>query len=190
MDAAAPLPCALAAILGLAEGEVNAACARHGTWIAIRNGTRHFIVGGAHDKVQRLTDEAHAAGATRAHLLAVHTPAHTPMLEAAVAPFAHVLGRFVHTPMRTPMISGIDASRIANRDGVIGALSRQLATRLDWAACMDAIGEMRPDAVLEIGPGNAIARMFADAWPDVPVRAIDDFRDLAATSAWVSAQRR
>ena len=190
MDAAAPFPCALAAILGLSERDVDAACARHGTWIAIRNGMRHFIVGGARDKVQRVSDDAHAAGATRAHLLSVRTPAHTPMLEAAVTPFAHVLERFVHAPLRIPMISGIDASRIANRDEVIAALSRQLATRLDWAACMDAIGEMQPDAVLEIGPGNAIARMFADAWPDVPVRAIDDFRDLAAASAWVSAQRR
>jgi [acyl-carrier-protein] S-malonyltransferase len=190
MDAAAPFPCALAAILGLSERDVGAACARHGTWIAIRNGSRHFIVGGARDKVQRVTDEAHAAGATRANLLAVRTPAHTPMLEAAVTPFARALERFVRAPLRIPMISGIDASRLAAPGEVVAALSRQLATRLDWAACMDVIGEMQPHAVLEIGPGNALARMFADAWPGVPVRAIDDFRDPAAASAWVSAQRR
>jgi [acyl-carrier-protein] S-malonyltransferase len=189
MDSAAPFPCALAAILGLFEGDVGAACARHGAWIAIRNGSRHFIVGGARDRVQRVSDEAQAAGATRAHVLPVQTPAHTPLLEAAVTPFARVLERFVQ-PLRIPMISGIDASRIGKPGDLIAALSRQLATRLDWAACMDAIAEMQPDAVLEIGPGNALARMFADAWPGVPVRAIDDFRGPAAASAWVSAQRR
>jgi [acyl-carrier-protein] S-malonyltransferase len=190
MDAAAPIPCALAAILGLSQRDVASVCARHGTSIAIRNGLRHFIVGGARDKVERATDEADAAGAARAHLLPVHTPAHTPLLAAAVSPFAAILARFVRAPLRLPMISAIDAARIAKPAEVITALSRQLATMLDWAACMDAIAEMQPDAVLEIGPCNALARMFAEAYPAVPARAIDDFRDADAASAWVTAQRR
>jgi len=65
----------------------------------------------------------------------------------------------------------------------IALFTRQLATMLDWASCMDAIAEMQPDAVLEIGPCNALARMFAEACPGVPIRAIDDFRDPAAASA-------
>jgi [acyl-carrier-protein] S-malonyltransferase len=88
------------------------------------------------------------------------------------------------------MISAIDAVRIATPEEVVAALSRQLATMLDWSSCMDAISEMQPDAVLEIGPCNALARMFAEACPGTPVRAIEDFRDPAAAAAWVSAQRR
>lgn len=190
MDAAAPFPCVLGAILGLPQRDVEAACARRGAAIAIRNASRHFIVGGARANVERVVADADAAGATRAHVLAVNTPAHTPVLASAVAPFADVLMQAVHAPLRIPMISAIDAARIAMRDDVVAALSRQLATMLDWASCMDAIAEMQPDAVLEIGPCNALARMFAEACPGVPIRAIDDFRDPAAASAWVAAQRR
>lgn len=190
MDAAVPLACALAAILGLSQREVEDACARHGAWIAIRNGPRHFVVGGPRDNVQRVVDTATASGASRARVLAVRTPAHTPLLDAAVTPFAGVLARFVRAPLRLPMIRAIDAARIVEPAEVITALSAQLATRLDWAACMDAIGEMQPEAVLEIGPCNALARMFAEACPGIPVRAIDDFRDPGAATAWVFAQRR
>jgi len=72
----------------------------------------------------------------------------------------------------------------------VAALSRQLAMTLDWAACMDVVAEVQPDAVVEIGPGNALARMFADAVPDVPVRALADFKDPAAAMAWMQKQRR
>jgi len=190
MDEAAPYPCALGAVLGLAQPEVEASCTRHGAAIAIRNGSRHFIVGGRRGDVQAILDEADAAGATRAHLLPVNTPAHTPLLQGAVAPFADVAARHLRAPLRIPMISALDAARIHTPGEVVDALSRQLAATLDWASCMDAIAEMQPAAVLEIGPCNALARMFAEACPGIPVRAIEDFRDPAAAAAWVSAQRR
>jgi [acyl-carrier-protein] S-malonyltransferase len=190
MDAAAPRACVLGAVLGLAQPDVAALCMRHGAAIAIRNGARHFIVGGPRAQVETIIADAARAGAARAHVLAVHTPAHTPMLAAAVAPFAAVLARSVRTPLRIPMISAIDGARLAARDDVVTALSRQLATMLDWASCMDVIGEMQPDAVLEIGPSGALARMFAEACPDIPARAIEDFRDPHAAAAWVSAQQR
>ena len=190
MDAAAPFACALGAVLGLAQRDVEAICEREGAAIAIRNGSRHFIVGGRRDGVQAVIAQAEEAGAARAHLLAVRTPAHTRLLDAAVAPFAAVLERFVHAPLRIPMIRAIDAARMRSRDEVVEGLSLQLATPLDWASCMDSIAEMQPDVVLEIGPCNALARMFAEACPGIPVRAIDDFRDPSAASAWVCAQRR
>lgn len=190
MDAAAPDGCAMGAILGLPQRDVEAMCVRHGAAIAIRNGTRHFVVGGVREGVERVLTDADDAGATRAHLLAVHTPAHTDLLAPAVTPFAGILAQFVRAPLRIPMISAIDAVRIASPGEVVGALSRQLATMLDWASCMEAIDEMQPDAVLELGPCNALARMFAEAHPGIPVRALEDFRDPAAACAWVSAQRR
>jgi [acyl-carrier-protein] S-malonyltransferase len=53
---------------------------------------------------------------------------------------------------------------------------------------MEAIAEMQPDAVLEIGPGNALARMLVESAPDVRVRSLDEFRDPAAAIAWAARQ--
>ncbi len=173
MDDAVAVPSGLAAVLGLEEAEVAAACERAGAAIAIRNGPRHLVVGGPDDAIALVCAQALERGATRAFALPVATPAHTRWLASAVAPFADVLAPHAREP-RIAMISAIDASRLRTSRDVVSALSRQLATRLDWQACMEAIGEARADAVLEIGPGNALARMIADALPGV--RAFDDFR--------------
>lgn len=185
MDEAMPAPAGLAGILGLDESSLVALCADAGAAIAIRNGLRHFVVGGPAAAVESVVARAMTAGATRAQPLPVTTPAHTPFLSAAVPPFATALQPLVGGPLRVPMISGIDAARVRTAHDVVCALSRQIATRLDWAACMDAVVESQPDAVIEIGPGNALARMLAEAAPDLAVRALDDFRDRAAAAAWV-----
>lgn len=188
MDEAAPFSCALAAILGLAERDVASLCAGREAEVAIRNGPRHCIVGGRCADVERIVEDALTAGASRAHAMPVSTPAHTRLLSGAVPRFADRLGRLPPHRLRLATISAIDAARIATPDEVVSALSRQLATRLDWAACMDAVGEMQPDAILELGPSNALARMLGEALPGIPVRAIEDFRDPAAAAAWVRAQ--
>jgi len=190
MDEAMPAPGGLAAVLGLSESALAAVCADAGAAIAIRNGSRHFVIGGPVAAVESAIATALAAGATRAQALPVGVPAHTRFLEAAVAPFANVLRVHVTGPLSLPMVSGIDAARLRTAHEVVSALSRQLATRLDWAACMDAVAEAQPDAVVEIGPGNALARMLAEAAPELPARSLDDFRDTSAAVAWALQQRR
>lgn len=186
MDEAMAAPAGLAAVLGLDERTLATLCERAGAAIAIRNGVRHFVVGGPAAALESVVTGALAAGATRAQRLPVATPAHTRFLEPAVAPFAALLQAQVHGPLRVPMISGIDAARLRTAHETVAALSRQVATRLDWAACMDAVVEARADALLEIGPGSALSRMLADAAPGLRVRALDDFRGHAAALAWLS----
>ena len=189
MDEAVSVPGALAAVLGLGERDVVALCARTGVAVAIRNGPRHFVVGGPSSSLADFIEQAPLCGATRACALSVHTPAHTPWLASAVPLFAAALRPCVHA-LRVPALAGIDASRVRTAEEAVAALSRQLAMTLDWAACMDVVAEAQPDAVVEIGPGNALARMFADAVPDVPVRALADFKDPTAAMAWMQKQRR
>lgn len=185
MDDAVPEPAGLAAVLGLDEPTLAKLCDDAGAAIAIRNGLRHFVIGGPVAALESVMAGALAAGAARAQRLPVATPAHTRFLSAAVAPFTAVLRPHVRAPLQTPMISAIDAGRLRTAHDVVSALSRQLAAKLDWAACMDAVVETQADAVLEVGPGNALARMLAEAAPGLRVRALDDFRDPAAAVAWV-----
>lgn len=190
MDEAADAPSGLAAVLGLASDELAPICERHGAALAIRNGPRHFVIGGPRPALEAVIRDASAAGATRAWPLPVTTPAHTRFVESAVPRFAAALAAAARGPLRVPMLSAIDASRLRSAQDVVSALSRQLATMLDWEACMDAVAETQPDAVVEIGPGNALARMLAEAAPHIPVRSLDDFRDPAAAIAWAARQRR
>jgi [acyl-carrier-protein] S-malonyltransferase len=185
MDEAVGTPCGLAAVLGLAEREVASLCARSRVAIAIRNGPAHFVVGGAQSNLASFIDEAIAEGATRACRLPVHTPAHTPLLAAVVPRFADALRPVVRN-LGVPSLAGIDGSRVRSARQAVDALSRQIAATIDWSVCMDVVAEAQAGAVLEIGPGNALARMFGDAHPDIPVRALSEFREPAAAAGWLA----
>jgi [acyl-carrier-protein] S-malonyltransferase len=189
MDEAAPAAGGLVAVLGLTERALAPLCARLHVAIAIRNGPAHFVVGGAEGGLAQLMRDALAAGATRACRLPVHTPAHTPMLAAAVPRFADALRPLVRD-LAVPSLAGIDGSRVRAASEAVDALSRQLATAIDWSSCMDVVAEARPDAVLEVGPGKALARMFADAHAGIPVRALSEFRQAAAAAGWLAKQHR
>jgi [acyl-carrier-protein] S-malonyltransferase len=190
MDEATQGPSGLAAVLGLAADDVAALCAQENVAVAIRNGPRHFIVGGADAALACFIAAAVRRGAVRAQRLCVNTPAHTPMLAEAVLRFAAALASVMEAErLRIPMLTGVDGGTLRTTAQAADALARQIATPLDWSACMDAVAEMRPDAVLEIGPGDALARMFAEAVPGVPVRALDAFRAPASAAEWVSRQR-
>jgi [acyl-carrier-protein] S-malonyltransferase len=65
------------------------------------------------------------------------------------------------------------------------SLARQISTPLDWEACLSVVLEMQPDVLLEIGPGNALARMWSERGTGVPVRASADFRTVAGIVDWV-----
>jgi len=191
MDAAIDFPAGLAAVIGLAVHELEPLCAREGVAVAIRNGVRHFIVGGPEPALESFIAAALAAGAVRAHRLGVTTPAHTHWLAPASSAFAAALqSRMAAGRLRLAMLSGIDARTLRTATEAAVALARQISTPLDWLACMEAIVETQPDAVLEIGPGNALARMLAEMTAGVAVRALDDFRDPAAAIGWINRQRR
>ena len=189
MDAAVDSPGGLAAVVGLAAHELAPLCTREGVSMAIRNGVRHFIVGGPVPALASFIAAALAAGAVRAQRLPVTTPAHTHWLASASPAFAAALEPRMSGPLRLPMLSGIDARTLRSKAETVAALAQQISTPLDWLACMEAVVEAQPDAVLEIGPGNALARMLLEEAPDIRVRALDDFRDPAEAVAWVQRVR-
>lgn len=190
MDAAVDFPAGLAAVVGLSAHEIAPLCAREGVAVAIRNGVRHFIVGGPASALSSFIESALSEGAVRAHRLHVTTPAHTHWLAPASSNFAAALQQRMAGPLKLPMLSGIDARTLRTAPDAAAALARELSTTLDWLACMEAIVETQADAALEIGPGNALARMLAELAPDVAVRSLDDFRDPSAAVDWVGRQRR
>ena len=64
----------------------------------------------------------------------------------------------------------------------------QAAKELDWERCLGAVQEMQPDVVLEIGPGNALVRMWTEMSDVAVARASDDFRTIEGLINWVEAR--
>ncbi|HDS1549294.1 MULTISPECIES: malonate decarboxylase subunit epsilon [Stenotrophomonas] len=184
MDGASPADAGLQAVLGLERHVLQPLCDLHGAHMAIANGQDHFIVGGTHASLLRLADAAQAQGAD-IRPLPVNVPAHTPLLAAAVAPFAAALDASPLQAPRLPLLAGIDARPVRDRAMAVHTLSAQLAQTIEWAQVMRQAFERGARVFLQLGPGNALARMVAPAYPCCEVRAVEEFQSLEGAAAWV-----
>lgn len=184
MDAASPAGAGMLAVLGLERRTLQPLCDAHGAHVAIANGHDHFIVGGTQPSLQALAAGAQAHGA-EIRPLPVHVPAHTPLLAGAVAPFAAVLEAAQVRAPRLTLLAGVDARPVRDRAAVVHTLSAQLAQTIEWAQVMRQAFERGARVFLQLGPGNALARMVAPAYPCCEVRAVEEFKSLEGAAAWV-----
>lgn len=185
MDQAVHGEFGMLAVLGLDESLVAELAAAEGLAIAIRNAPRHLVVTGPQQGIRAVANRFAAAGASRLVHLAIQTPSHTPLLAKAAAGFHQSLAALPERRLAFPVLSAIDATPARLSSAAGAALARQICTPLDWAACLQAVLEMQPDAVLEIGPGNALVRLFGELAPDIPARAVDDFRSADGVVGWL-----
>lgn len=189
MDAETHEPCGLAGIVGLPRAAVDALCSAHGLAVAIVNGPLHFIIGGRSAGLQPALAEALARGATRVAMLPIRVASHTPLLAAASERFRTLLMETVvgDAPRDVRLISGIDGMPVRRIADGLAKLAAQVSTTIDWAGCMDACRAARPARLLELGPGDALARMSADLVPGIPARSVADFRTVEGLRRWIEA---
>jgi len=190
MDGAAPGAHGMLAVLGLDDARVETLAGEAGLAVATRNAPRHLVVAGPQAGIDVAAAQFAAAGASRLVHLAVRTPSHTPLLAKAAAAFGDCLAALPDGRLAIPVLSAIDATPARSVAAASAALARQICTPLDWAACQQAIVELQPDVVLEIGPGNALTRLFNEFAPAIPARAADDFRSPEGIVAWLQTGRR
>lgn len=184
MDAASPADAGLQAVLGLPREPLQVLCDAHGVHIAIANGSDHFIVGGRWPALHALA-EAARAHPVEIRPLPVHVPAHTPLLADASAAFAVGLAGAGLTAPQLPLLAGIDARLVRTPAAAQHSLAAQLSQTIEWAQVMRQAFERGARVFLQLGPGTALARMVASAYPCCDVRAVEEFQHLDGAAAWV-----
>ena len=188
MDAcAAREPGGLIALAGLAPDALLALAQTAGLHLAIDRLPALCIAGGPPAALDRAEQAAAQAGAL-ATRLAVGLASHTPAMQAAATAFALHLA---HTPVqapRLPLLAADGAQPVRHAAEARARLAGQIARPLCWRGVVEQLADQAPKAVLEIGPGNALARDWASRFPHIPARSADEFRSAAAVQAWVRRQ--
>jgi [acyl-carrier-protein] S-malonyltransferase len=105
------------------------------------------------------------------------------MAEAARAFEARLAAQPFAAP-RIPLLSNA-AGRVRDAAQARSALARQLDHTVRWDECMEGIAARRVRCVLEIGPGQALARMWNQRHPDIPARSADEFRSAGGIVGWI-----
>lgn len=176
MQAAVPVgEGAMAAVLGLDVGDVEALCgeaAADGSVCtpANLNGGGQVVVAGHAAAVDRLIALAGARRA-RATRLAVSAPFHC----ALMAPAADGLSRWLaDVPIATPalpVVTSVEARPVRDADDVRALLIRQVTAPVRWEETATTLAAGGAQVAIEVGPGKVLAglmRRIAPSLPTVP----------------------
>jgi [acyl-carrier-protein] S-malonyltransferase len=155
---------AMAAILGLEDAEVEAACreaaAGGGAGSVVEaanfNSPGQVVIAGEAAAVERAVEAAKARGAKRAVLLPVSVPAHTSLLRGAAE---RLRGRLSATEVRAPRIryvSAVDAAAHGEPQDIRELLVRQLSSPVRWTLTVRAFIASGVEEIVECGPGRVL----------------------------------
>ncbi len=182
---AARAPGGLLAVSGLSEQKLEQLRIDAGLELAIRNGNASVVLGGPIAALNDAERMAMAAGA-QCTRLRVNVASHTPWMREAAESFSLALAQVPFHAPRALLFSNA-GDRIRDAGSARLALAAQIAQTVRWDECMENIMARQVRCVLEVGPGQALARMWSQRYPGVPARACDDFRSAAAIAAWLNS---
>jgi [acyl-carrier-protein] S-malonyltransferase len=159
-------PGAMAAVLGLATEEVEAACVDASGRDAIAvpanlNAPDQTVISGDPLGVTRAGEACKARGAKRVVPLKVSGAFHSPLMAPAVDGLLEALTEATFADPAFPVIA--NASGEAVRTGVDAKrlLADQLTAPVRWVACMQEAAKLAPDATfIEVGPGNVLSGLL------------------------------
>jgi [acyl-carrier-protein] S-malonyltransferase len=164
MDACAThAPGGLLGLSNVAPATLARLLAGSGVAIAIRNAPDSVVLGGPPQALARVQEAAVAEGA-HATPLRVAVASHTPSMQPAAAVFAQVLAPLPLARPRTVLFSNA-ADRVASAEQARHALAAQIATTVRWDECMENLHARGVGRVLEIGAGQALARLWNTRFP-------------------------
>ena len=188
MDKSTTQPSGLVAIRGLTRDRLDPICKAHGAYVAIVNAQDRMLVGGTRVALDAVVRDARVAGAERITMLPVAVPSHTPLMAKASDQFRQALAK-AHLPPEVPagirLLSGIDGDTVFDVLTGVDKLARQVAQTVDWAACMESCRAAGVTKVVELGPGDALARMMHELMPDSDVHSLSEFHSLSGLERWL-----
>ena len=151
----------MAAILGLSDADVIAACAEaaHGDVVeAVNfNAPAQVVIAGSKAAVERACEVAKAKGAKRALLLAVSAPFHSSLLKPASDRLREFLQPMHFTTGHISVINNVDVAIVTEPDAIKDALVRQAASPVRWVQTIQEMASSGVTHVIECGPGKVLA---------------------------------
>jgi [acyl-carrier-protein] S-malonyltransferase len=159
-------PGAMAAVLGLATAEVEAACnaaSREGgvAVAANLNAPDQTVVSGDPPTVARAGEQCKARGAKRVVPLKVSGAFHSPLMAPAVDGLLDALAEANFKDPSFPVIANASGEAVRTGMDAKRLLADQLTAPVRWVACMQAAAALVPGArFVEVGPGNVLSGLL------------------------------
>jgi [acyl-carrier-protein] S-malonyltransferase len=180
---------AMAAILGLEDADLDAACKEAAQGEVVEpvnfNAPGQTVIAGNATAVARAIDAAKARGAKRAVLLPVSVPSHSSLMLGAAERLAE---RLATVDVRMPNVAAVytvDVRKHSSPDGIRQSLKEQLFKPVRWADTVRAMLAGGATTFVECGPGKVLTSLNRriERKPELRMLALEDSTSMAAALA-------
>ena len=161
MQAAVPVgEGAMAAIIGLEHGDVEAICAEAATdgvcQIANDNGGGQLVISGARAPVEKAAALASEKGAKRAIMLPVSAPFHSALMAPAAEAMREALASVKKNNPVVPVVANVRAAPVSDADEIASLLVEQVTGQVRWRETVEWFAANDVTTLYEIGSGKVL----------------------------------
>ncbi|MEM8902804.1 MAG: ACP S-malonyltransferase [Actinomycetota bacterium] len=181
-EAADSHPGTMAAVLGLDDERVEAACARTigDVWAANYNAPGQVVIAGTAEAIDEAAVVAKELGAKRAMPLKVGGAFHTPFMAPARDRLAKALREVELREPSVPVVANVDALPHDGAEEWRGLLAAQLCSPVRWRQSLRTLADHGVSTLIELGPGAALTGMAKRAVPDIARLSVGSPADVDA----------
>lgn len=180
----------MAAILGLSDEDVRAACAEASAAGVVEpvnfNCPGQVVIAGISEALERACELCRQKGAKRALRLAVSAPFHSSLLKPARDRLAQRLESTGVKPCRIPVYANVDARLHTTPEAIRGALARQACSPVLWSSIMAEMKRAGVTHMIECGPGRVLSGLARRCVPDIPCYSVSSEETLEAALRAIS----
>lgn len=150
----------MAAILGLSDEDVRAACAASAQGEVVEavnfNAPLQVVIAGHKAAVERACEAAKAKGAKRALPLPVSAPFHSSLLKPASERLRDYMKDLHFAAPQIALVNNVDVVIARDSAEIKDALVRQAASPVRWVETIQKMGTNGVSHVVECGPGKVL----------------------------------
>jgi len=178
---------AMAAIIGLEHGDVDAICAEAKSegvcQIANDNGGGQLVISGSKAAVEKAAALATEKGAKRAIMLPVSAPFHSDLMAPAADAMRHALAKVEKKSPVVPVVANVRAAPVSDADEIAQLLVTQVTGQVRWRETVEWFGANGVTTLYEIGSGKVLTGLARRIDKNISGVAVNTPADIDAAIA-------
>jgi len=178
---------AMAAIIGLDQADVEAACteAAKGSvcQVANDNGGGQLVISGARAAVELAAKLCTEKGAKRALMLQVSAPFHCALMAPAADAMREALAGVKKSVPAVPVVSNVSVEPTSDPETIAARLVEQVTGRVRWRETVEWFGANGVSTLYEVGAGKVLSGLARRIDRNIAVASVGTPADVEAALA-------
>ncbi|SIQ51864.1 [Acyl-carrier-protein] S-malonyltransferase [Rhizobium sp. RU33A] len=188
MQAAVPVgEGAMAAIIGLEHGDVQAICTEASAigpcQIANDNGGGQLVISGGKAAVEKAAALATEKGAKRAIMLPVSAPFHSALMGPAADAMREALAKVEKRDPIVPLVANVRAAPVTSPSEIADLLVEQVTGQVRWRETVEWFGTNGVTTLYEVGAGKVLTGLARRIDKNINGVAVNGPADIDAAIA-------